>query len=164
MTVRLDLILLRHGQAEDLCLGQDDHSRKLTKTGRDEASATARGLSARALIPGIILSSDAQRTRDTSEEVAGILGPKSPSVVLDPHLYHASLQSILSLLAKRLEGHARALVIGHNPTLSQLVGFLTGERTQLATAEAAHLSVDGLAWAPALAAPGIWTLEGVWRG
>ena len=164
MTVRLDLILLRHGQAEDLGLGQDDRSRKLTKIGRDEASATARGLTARSVIPDIILSSDAQRTRDTSEEVARILGFKAPSVVFDPHLYHASLQTILGILGKRLEGHVHALVIGHNPTLSQLVGFLAGEHTQLATAEAAHLSVDGLDWAPALATSGIWTLENVWRG
>ncbi len=167
----LDLILLRHGQAEETLLGQDDHARRLTNTGRDEAFLTARGLAERSLIPSVILSSDAQRTRETSEQVIRALGEKAPSVAFEPGLYHASRQTAIELLQRHLSDLSRVLVIGHNPTLSRLAADLSGDPVQLDTAEAVHLTIEldasgGVSsqlWSVALASSGLWTLRALWR-
>ena len=168
---RLDLILLRHGQAEEPLLGLDDHARKLTVTGRDEAFLTAQGLSVRSLIPALIVCSDAQRTRETSEQVIRALGENAPPITFEPGLYHASRQGVTELLQHQLGDVRRVLVIGHNPTLSRLVSHLSGEPVQLDTAEAAHLTFDlegslGLSkhlWRDALASTGVWSLRTLWR-
>lgn len=167
----LDLILMRHGQAEDAALSQDDHARRLTSSGRDDAYHTALGFISRSLVPSYILCSDARRTRETSDEVIRALGEQAPSVVYDPDLYHASRQSALELLQRHLVVCSRALVIGHNPTLSRLVGYLSGEQVQMDTAEAAHLTLetddlDGVpqgVWMVSLGISGLWTLRSLWR-
>jgi phosphohistidine phosphatase len=162
---------MRHGQAEDAILSQDDHGRRLTPLGRDDAYRTALGFISRSLVPGYILCSDARRTRETSDEVIRALGGHAPSVVYDPDLYHASRQSALELLQRHLGVCSKALVIGHNPTLSRLVAYLSGEPVQMDTAEAAHLTLEtddlgavaqGI-WPVSLGTSGLWTLRSLWR-
>jgi phosphohistidine phosphatase len=168
---RLDLILLRHGQAEDAFLGELDHARRLTPTGREDALLTAQGLIDRSLIPGFILCSDAQRTRETSEQVIRALGEHGPTITFEPALYHASRQEATELLKGHLGAASRVLVIGHNPTLSRMASHLSGEPVQLDTAEVAHLTFDldgptgisGQLWREALESTGVWTLRTLWR-
>lgn len=164
MTDQRDLFLLRHGQAEDILPGLVDHARHLTAHGREEAFATAKGFVSKLVLPDLILCSDAQRTRETSEQVARALGGSAPLITFEPNLYQANHDMLLRLLEDHLGSEARVLVIGHNPALSRLVSNLSGERVQLSTAEVAHLSIEGCGWQPALRILGGWTLKSIWRG
>lgn len=168
---QLDLILLRHGQAEDPVLGLGDHARRLTSTGRDEVFKTAKGLITRSLEPSWILCSDAQRTRETADQLTQALGENSPTVIIEPGLYHGSRQGVASLLEHHVGDRRRVLVIGHNPSLSRLAAHLSGEPVQLETGEAVHLTFDledshnplKDPWRDALASTGVWSLRSLWR-
>jgi phosphohistidine phosphatase len=141
------LILLRHAKSEKAEPGMRDHARGLTERGRADAQAIGGYLAHHALIPDLVLVSDAQRTRETWEHVASALaappegparqskttappeGPARqsktttlPPVTFEPRLYDAGKDAIVAVIR---ESKVRALmVIGHNPGLHETARLL----------------------------------------
>jgi len=71
----------------------------------------------------VVVCSTARRTRQTWELIAPELGG-SPSVTFEPRAYDASALTLL-YLAQELPGRYRtALLIGHNPAISELASSL----------------------------------------
>lgn len=115
------LMLLRHAKSDwpDV----SDHARPLAKRGRHDAPAVGRWLREHGYLPDVVVCSTALRTRQTWELMAPELGG-SPSVTFEPRAYEASAQTLL-YLAQELPGACRsALLIGHNPAISQLAASL----------------------------------------
>ncbi len=117
----LKLILIRHAKSSWTSFGQDDHARPLNERGHQQAPLIGAWLQARGHIPDLILSSDAQRTRDTCEHVmAGLDSP--PEVRFDSELYLASAPVMLTALHKA-QGQTVAM-IGHNPGIGDFADIL----------------------------------------
>jgi phosphohistidine phosphatase len=117
------LMLLRHAKSDwpDV----SDHARPLAKRGRHDAPAVGRWLREHGYLPDVVVCSTARRTRQTWELVAPELGG-SPSVTFEPRAYEASALTLL-YLAKELSSRYRAaLLIGHNPAISDLANSLAG--------------------------------------
>lgn len=115
------LMLLRHAKSDwpDV----PDRDRPLAKRGRRDAPLVGRWLRDHGYLPDAVVCSAARRTRQTWELVAPELGG-SPSVTFEPRAYGASAQSLL-YLARELPGACRAaLLIGHNPAISELATSL----------------------------------------
>jgi phosphohistidine phosphatase len=115
------LMLLRHAKSDwpDV----PDHDRPLAKRGRRDAPRIGRWLRDRGYVPDAVVCSDARRTRQTWKLVAPELGG-SPSVSFEPRAYDASALTLL-YLARELPGQCRAaLLIGHNPGISDLATCL----------------------------------------
>jgi phosphohistidine phosphatase len=115
------LMLLRHAKSDwpDV----SDHARPLAKRGRHDAPAVGRWLRDHGYLPDVVVCSTALRTRQTWELMAPELGG-SPSVTFEPRAYEAGPQTLL-YLAQELPGACRAaLLIGHNPAISQLAASL----------------------------------------
>ena len=68
MTTRR-LILMRHAKSSWAIDGQEDHQRPLNKRGRRDAPRVAAALAARDWLPDFVVSSDAERTRQTWAEM-----------------------------------------------------------------------------------------------
>ena len=86
-----------------------------------------------ALLPDLVLSSSARRTRETVSEFCASSGYAGPIHDLD-ELYLAESSVIVDTIAAYGGSAARVLLVGHNPGLEDLVGELTGESVSLPTA------------------------------
>ena len=113
--MNLRLTLVRH--AKSSWDGKEkDHERPLNKRGREAADALGEWLRGR--MPGEVLCSDAARTRETWERIAA--AGDGPAAHLEPRLYHADCDTILSVLRGATEPHL--CIVGHNPGISGFAG------------------------------------------
>ena len=114
------LLLLRHAEAEQSPPGLGDSDRMLTERGHSEAREAAASIAATALSIDIVLASPARRTRDTITIVAARLGLPASSIEYEPRLYLGSPDALLQALRLiRPDAHT-ALLVGHNPGISEL--------------------------------------------
>ena len=113
------------------------------------------------LIPDLVISSDAVRARLTAEAMAEA-ARYTGEVLLDPHLYLASLADILSVLRTVRESADTVMIVGHNPGLEELVEQLTGERLDLPTAALAQIVLPIDQWRD-LTVSSRGSLIGLWR-
>ena len=115
------LILLRHAKSDwpDV----PDRDRPLAKRGRRDAPRIGRWLHEHGYQPDVVVVSDAARTRQTWDLVAPELGG-SPAVRFEPRAYAASALSLLYLVQELPDRYRSALLIGHNPGLSDLATTL----------------------------------------
>jgi phosphohistidine phosphatase len=111
------LTLIRHANAE-----QDadvrDFERPLSRKGQNEALEMARRFLERGLVPDLILTSAATRTRETAETFAKVLGVASRLLQADDALYLAEGDYILSAIRAVGPRIGHLMVIGHNPGIS----------------------------------------------
>jgi phosphohistidine phosphatase len=117
------LILLRHAKSDwpDV----PDRDRPLAKRGRRDAPRIGRWLHEHGYQPDVVVVSDAARTRQTWDLVAPELGG-SPAVHFEPRAYAASAPTLLYLAQELPARYRTALLIGHNPGLSELATSLAG--------------------------------------
>jgi phosphohistidine phosphatase len=117
------LILLRHAKSDwpDV----PDRDRPLAKRGRRDAPRIGRWLHEHGYQPDVVVVSDAARTRQTWDLVAPELGG-SPAVHFEPRAYAASALTLLYLAQELPARYRTALLIGHNPGLSELAASLAG--------------------------------------
>ena len=130
------LMLLRHAKSDwpDV----SDQNRPLAKRGRRDAPAVGQWLHDHGYLPDTVVCSVARRTRQTWELVAPELGG-SPSVTFEPRASEASAMGLL-YLARELPGKCRAaLLIGHNPAISDLAAQLAEPQAQAASPRSAGL-------------------------
>jgi phosphohistidine phosphatase len=128
------LWLLRHGKAaSDAPWGGSDKERPLTARGRRDAAALGQrilkeqpvlGLSG-VVAPVLAICSAAVRTRQTAELVVKAMGSRIP---IDSYrsLYEADTEVVLQYVREIDESVKSVLVVGHNPTIYQLVWELLG--------------------------------------
>ncbi len=119
----MDLILLRHGLAED-SHPDGDFSRALVEKGREQARRAARLLKAAAALPDIVLTSPLVRARQTADEfcqAAGISGAVIQSWLgsgMAPENAMAELAAFREF--------KRVAIVGHEPDFSALIQWILG--------------------------------------
>ena len=118
------LILLRHAKS-DRPAGVADHGRPLNDRGRRAAPAVGTRLAEEGVRPDLALVSTAQRTRETWEAMAAMLG--DPEIRWQREIYEASAHQILTVIQSAPDSAATVIVVGHNPGLGDLASDLAGE-------------------------------------
>lgn len=148
MTTVRTLVVLRHAKSA-WPEGMDDADRPLADRGRRDAPVAGTWL--REHVPGIdvVVCSPALRTIQTWHLVAGRLDTK-PVFRAEPRIYAASVRDLLSVVHDLPEDATTALLIGHNPGVTELVWELSRAEFGLKTAAIAVLRGEGdwLAVAP----------------
>jgi phosphohistidine phosphatase len=139
------LYVLRHGKAAPEELGGTDHERALTERGQAEVREAAERLKQAAALPALVLSSSATRARQTAQLCLGAW-PQAVELVVMDDLYLAPPSVYLAALAARGEPHARAMVVGHNPGLEELVQLLTERSEHLPTAALVEIELAVAHW------------------
>ncbi|MDT5041336.1 MAG: phosphohistidine phosphatase [Actinoplanes sp.] len=123
MTART-LVLLRHAKAE--APGEHpDFARRLSTVGESDADAVGAWLADEGLRPGLVLCSPAERTRQTWHGAAVALTQAdpdagSPEVHYEQSLYDGGRTEVMDLLRAVPEATRIVLVVGHNPTMSDM--------------------------------------------
>lgn len=110
------LYLLRHAQAQASSTGGDLH-RHLTEKGISDAKALGAFMKKQGLRPEKILCSPATRTKETME----CLGLEDSHIEFIKDIYESHGESILSHLQNTDHFYKSVIVIGHNPTLYEMV-------------------------------------------
>jgi phosphohistidine phosphatase len=126
----LHVIVMRHAKSEDAAAS--DHARQLTDEGRTDAQAAGRWLAETGLVPNVVLVSSATRAVQTAEQLARGLGSGEPAVHVLDALYQADVDEVLQLVAEAPVTAGTVMVIGHNPTMAQLVGVVDARETDAA--------------------------------
>ena len=149
------LIVMRHAKSSWKSGAQSDHERPLNERGQRDAPRVARRLVELGWCPEHILSSDAERTRETCAGMLDELG--EVPVELTREFYLAGLEEIRNALARVSATAGPVLVLGHNPGWEEAARWLSGQQVVLKTACAALLEREAATWTSALE-PGAWAL------
>lgn len=137
------LLIMRHAKSSWNDASLSDHDRPLNDRGAADAPRMGAALAERDLVPDHILTSSAVRARTTAELVAQNC-PFDGEIVVDRNLYHAGIDEFIDALQKAPDSADRVLLAGHNPSVSELVDFLTDIPEAMATANIAvvRLGID----------------------
>ncbi|MFC6884173.1 MULTISPECIES: SixA phosphatase family protein [Actinomadura] len=116
------LIVLRHAKAA-AAIGLPDHERPLADRGRRDAAATGDWLRSNDLVPGQVLCSTTVRTRQTLELLA-----LDAETGFESRVYDNDPDDLLALVRENGRDDVGTLmVLGHNPSVHQVVHGLAGE-------------------------------------
>lgn len=119
------LVLVRHADAITHNVSFADHERPLSEVGEQDAPRMARRLAERGIRPDRIVTSDAARALATAEEFRRALGLNAAAMFATRRIYEAGPQYILDLVRAPDGDPDCVMIIGHNPTLSQVANLLS---------------------------------------
>jgi phosphohistidine phosphatase len=111
---------MRHAKAEK---GAKDRERGLTNEGREEARVVAEKLVEKGCKPDVVLVSDARRARETALIVADILGALDRIKTVE-NLYEGGSRDYIRAVDSIVTRCEHALIIGHNPAISDAAAVL----------------------------------------
>jgi len=124
----MDLYLIRHAEAHPLNEHiADDAERPLTDAGRDATRALAQTLTRLGVQLDVLATSPLLRTRQTAEELLTGWPAPVPELRVAAELAPGGKRRKIALGLRKLGKHAIGLV-GHQPDLGELAGWLIGSR------------------------------------
>jgi len=119
----MNLYLIRHAIAEEESASGEDSLRALTDKGAKKMRQIAKGLRALGVEFDLILSSPYTRARQTAEILGDVLRVKKEVVVSGNLVPTGDPDVLIAEINERFTVDSIAIV-GHEPTLSALVGML----------------------------------------
>jgi len=148
-----ELLILRHAKSAGDTGAPTDFERPLASRGRKAAPRVGRWLSEHGLQPDYVVSSPAQRARQTVTAVCAELGIDASRIHWDDRIYGGWPRELIQVLRDSPAQAQRVLIAGHNPGLEGLVETLCSEAVPLPsdgklmpTAALARLQID-VPWA-----------------
>jgi len=135
---------MRHGHALSAREAgvASDPERPLSPLGEKEACDTSRHLSGAGFVPGLIISSPFLRADRTAEIAAGVFPEASRRT--DHVLSDGPTQALLDLILQLPPAAHRVLLVGHQPLIGAIAGFLLGKESfDLSPAGFVRLKTDG---------------------
>lgn len=141
------LFLVRHAKSSWDDPDLADHARPLNKRGKRDAAAMAQRLAHRPSRPELIVTSPATRARRTAEAMAAALGFEPESLVVDPRIYDATVTRLLEVIRSLDDRHARVMLVGHHPGVSDLVTALANAKIEkMPTCSVAEVRCEVPSW------------------
>lgn len=143
-----ELLILRHAKSDWNTNAASDFDRPLAKRGRKDAPRVGRFLNKQGLIPDYVVSSPAERARQTVIAVCAEMDIGPDQIHWDSRIYHASAGSLLDVLNDCPDDAQRVLIAGHNPGMEILLQNLCDHEIPMPddyklmpTAAVAHLEI-----------------------
>lgn len=133
----MQLVLIRHGKAEDHGVRLTDEERELTYKGRQKVKAVAKGL-CKLMVPNVIWSSPLPRAKQTAKILADAFGGQS--VLEHKEIHTGNLNSLIQKWSV-LPPATTLVVVGHEPSLGQWTEQLCGVALPFKKASAACIAV-----------------------
>ncbi|MEP7074629.1 MAG: histidine phosphatase family protein [Acidobacteriota bacterium] len=139
------LLLLRHAKSSWAKPNVADFDRPLNERGLAAAPLMGGKISREGLIPDLILSSPAERARNTAELVR-FGGRLESEIRYDDRIYEASPQTLQGILTEINRQFISAMLVGHNPGIEGLIRLLTGVSEEMPTAALAEIDLNIENW------------------
>jgi len=139
------LLLMRHAKS-DWEAGLADFERPLNKRGNKAAAFMGKFCLENQLIPDLIYASPANRAKTTTKLFANACNYDS-KIEFCEAFYFGYLSELHQKLQSTSDDINRLLMLGHNPTWSDLVHYFSGIYTGMPTAAIAVLELNVNSWA-----------------
>ncbi len=125
----LKLFLLRHAKSswDDITL--NDFDRPLSKRGLKDIPFMGKSYRKEYTKPQLIISSPARRARETAELFAEEIDYKIDEINFEQRIYQNTLEDLVDIVQKIDDSYDRVILVGHNPSLTELANYLTEEIT-----------------------------------
>ena len=140
-----ELYIIRHGKS-DWNQGVVDFERPLNPRGKKDAPNMGKHLAANFNPPQHVLSSSANRAISTARLLLPELKFDITQIQLCDDLYHASVRDTLKEISKVTSSIDTLYIFGHNPGLSDLASYLSGDSIELKTCCVAILELQVDNW------------------
>ncbi|RNI30389.1 histidine phosphatase family protein [Rufibacter immobilis] len=142
------LYLLRHAKSSWKYEELSDHDRPLNKRGRADAPLIGQELLERKVKVDLIISSSAVRAITTASLIAKELGLDPEKIGVQEELYHIAADDLVMFIQSLPEEYANVMLVGHNPTFSEVANLLAPEKNivEMPTASIVALSFDCNYW------------------
>jgi len=125
-----ELLILRHAKSDWGTDASSDFARPLAKRGKKDAPRVGEWLYREGLVPDLVISSPAERARQTAVEVCKAMDVKKKRIQWESEIYAADVPELLRVLS-RCSGDVRTvLLVGHNPGLEDLLCHLAGDEVE----------------------------------
>lgn len=119
------LTVLRHAKSSWKETDRADIDRPLNKRGKHDAPLMGRIIARRVEHPERILCSPAKRARKTAEFVADAISYPHEQIDIIEEIYDADVDTLLTVLYGLKDEFRRIMLIGHNPSITGLLNYLT---------------------------------------
>ncbi len=121
------LILIRHAKSSWNQPNLSDFDRPLNERGERDAPVMGKRLLERGIRPNALVSSPAKRAFSTACVIAEALGFPPQQIRTEPRIYEATVGTLLAIIQALENRHQQVLLFGHNPSMSELSRYLSGE-------------------------------------
>ncbi|WP_073094882.1 SixA phosphatase family protein [Cyclobacterium lianum] len=140
-----ELLLARHGEAVSPDIAAVDADRSLTAAGMQQVERLGRLMAINGQQCELLLYSPARRCQMTARILGRHLHPGNSVGV--PSIYRASRDTLLELINDISPETNQVLLVGHNPAISMLAAYLTGEgHLMFSPGMIARLHFEDLEW------------------
>lgn len=140
------ILLLRHGKSKRGPEYETDFERPLAKRGKRDAERVGAFLAEQDLLPDLVLSSPAERARQTTLRCAEAADYQG-EVRFEESLYFAGDDAYLALLQALDDAVGSVLLVGHDPDMESVVEALSGQYARMPTAALARIDLAIERWA-----------------
>lgn len=123
------LLLMRHAKSDWPTGPNNDFERPLTDRGNKDASRIGGWIQEHDWMPDQIICSPATRVKQTVDHLCQKIGINSRTVKYDKRIYEADQNGLLNMIKKTNSLTAQLLMVGHNPSFSDLLNFLCPDTT-----------------------------------
>lgn len=137
------LLLIRHAKATHET-GYIDFERPLQERGLQDAALMANRLKEKNIIPQILVSSPALRTLSTANVFSQHLA--IPQLQTNRAIYEATTSTLAKIINALPNEHDFIALVGHNPGISDLLYYLTGEIKDVPTCAMMLIEFDTDSW------------------
>jgi len=114
------LYLTRHAKSYWKDQSIPDFDRPLNSRGKRDAPFIGEVLKNKKVIPNLIISSPAKRTKKTAIAIAEKLGYPEKKILFNEELYEASSNTLIKVIKKVDEKYDSVMIFAHNPGLTLL--------------------------------------------
>jgi len=121
----LTLYLVRHAKSSWHNPKLADFDRPLNDRGQKDAPELGKRLRDSGVRVDAIVSSPALRAISTAKHIANEIGYSRQRIMREPLLYMASPEAMLDVIFALETGANEAMIVGHNPGLTDLANMLT---------------------------------------
>jgi phosphohistidine phosphatase len=141
------LTLIRHAKSSWKENTLKDFDRPLNKRGQQNAPMMGAILKQQGVSFDLIVTSPAVRALSTAKLIAQPLGYPEASLVLEPQLYDADVQRLLTVIQGLPDSAVNVALVAHNPGLTGLCNYLSGEAIEnLPTCAVAGITFELDSW------------------
>ncbi|SMG33380.1 phosphohistidine phosphatase [Marivirga sericea] len=138
------LLLVRHAKSSWDFPHLKDYDRPLNDRGKRDAPKMAQWLSSKAQKADLIISSGAERAKNTARAFRAVL---NTPLRIDDDLYHASHSKLLKFIKQTDNAINCLILVSHNPGLNDLADYLlSGFPDNIPTTGIVSLNLDIKKW------------------
>ncbi len=139
------LYIVRHGEKNIVDESIDDYDIEVTQKGLEDIHKQAKKLKEKDIIPDLIVSSPAIRTRQTADILSNELN-YTKNIMYNEVLYQAFMNELVESITYTFDDVKTLMIVGHNPSLTALGVSFVGLKEKILMGEMVRIDFDCNSW------------------